>query len=171
MWKHKAFFSFEKKYIMGTRFQKRITIVPGFRLNLSKSGVSTTIGKRGLSVTNSKRGQHLNVGMPGTGLSYRTKIADSKETAKEQQKPQKPPKVIKPITKGAFTAFKTAAFILGFMFLLFALLLYFADETIAAIVFGILGTYASFAVYKSAKHRYQLSLKKEADENVTTIIM
>lgn len=59
---------------MGFRFQKRITIAPGIRLNISKSGVSTSFGPRGLSVTAGRRGTYLNMGVPGTGLSYREKL-------------------------------------------------------------------------------------------------
>ncbi|WP_254916319.1 DUF4236 domain-containing protein, partial [Pseudomonas aeruginosa] len=33
---------------MGFRFSKRITIVPGVRLNISGSGISTSVGPRGL---------------------------------------------------------------------------------------------------------------------------
>lgn len=31
---------------MGFRFSKRITLLPGVRLNISKSGISTSIGPR-----------------------------------------------------------------------------------------------------------------------------
>lgn len=60
---------------MSFRFQRRIKILPGVRLNISKSGVSTTFGRRGLSMTKGKRGSHLNIGLPGTGFAYRTRIA------------------------------------------------------------------------------------------------
>jgi hypothetical protein len=59
---------------MGFRFQKRISLFPGIRLNLSKSGASVTLGKPGLSVNLGKDGATGNVGIPGTGLSYREKI-------------------------------------------------------------------------------------------------
>ncbi len=60
---------------MGFRFQRRITILPGVRLNLSKSGVSLSLGPRGASVSIGKRGVFGNVGIPGTGLSHRTRLA------------------------------------------------------------------------------------------------
>jgi len=61
---------------MPVRFQKRKKIAPGVRLNIGKKGVnSVTLGKRGAGVTVGKRGVHTNVGIPGTGVSYRTKIA------------------------------------------------------------------------------------------------
>ncbi|GGD56214.1 DUF4236 domain-containing protein [Croceicoccus mobilis] len=59
---------------MGFRFQKRISILPGVRLNLSKSGASWSVGPRGASVNIGKRGIFGNVGIPGTGLSYRERL-------------------------------------------------------------------------------------------------
>jgi hypothetical protein len=41
---------------------------------LSRSGVSTTVGVRGASVTLGKKGTYANVGLPGSGVSYRTRI-------------------------------------------------------------------------------------------------
>src|SRR5262249_22536858 len=57
---------------MAFRFQKRITLIPGFRLNLSKSGASVSVGRRGLWATFGRRGVRTTVGVPGTGLSYTT---------------------------------------------------------------------------------------------------
>ena len=54
---------------MGFRFQRRIGIVPGIRLNLSKSGASVSVGERGAHVTIG-RTPRVTVGLPGTGLSY-----------------------------------------------------------------------------------------------------
>ena len=59
---------------MGFRFQKRIKIMPGVRLNLSKSGASWSVGPRGACVNIGKRGVYGNVGLPGTGLSYRERL-------------------------------------------------------------------------------------------------
>jgi hypothetical protein len=55
-------------------FRKRIRVFPGFHLNLSKSGISSSIGVRGASVTISKKGTYLNTGIPGSGLYDRTRI-------------------------------------------------------------------------------------------------
>lgn len=59
---------------MGFRFQKRIRIFKGLTLNLSKSGSSWTVGRPGASVN--FRGDKVtgNVGMPGTGVSYRESL-------------------------------------------------------------------------------------------------
>lgn len=56
---------------MGFRFQRRIKLFPGVRLNLSKSGVSTSVGRRGLWFTFGPRGQKREtIGLPGTGLRW-----------------------------------------------------------------------------------------------------
>ena len=60
--------------LKGLRFQKRLRIFPGLRINLSKSGASTTLGPRGAGVNIGKDGITTNAGIPGTGLSYRQKL-------------------------------------------------------------------------------------------------
>lgn len=62
---------------MGFRFRKSIRLLPGVRLNLSKSGVSTSIGRRGATVNLSERGARGTVGLPGTGLSYSQDLTNS----------------------------------------------------------------------------------------------
>jgi len=74
---------------MGFRFSKRITLLPGVRVNLSKSGASLSVGPRGASVTMGKRGVYGNVGIPGTGLSYRERLD-------QPSRPQRTPAAPKP---------------------------------------------------------------------------
>jgi len=58
---------------MGFRFQRRIRIAPGVRLNLSKSGIGASVGRTGLRAgMDAKRRKYFSVGLPGTGLSYRS---------------------------------------------------------------------------------------------------
>lgn len=56
------------------RFRKRVKIFPGFSLNFSNSGISSSIGVRGASITFGKKGTYLNTSIPGTGLYNRQKI-------------------------------------------------------------------------------------------------
>lgn len=51
------------------RFSRRIPLGPFAALNLSKGGVSVTLGPRGAHVTVGKRGARWSTGLPGTGLS------------------------------------------------------------------------------------------------------
>lgn len=55
---------------MSFRFRRTFRIAPGLRLNLSKSGVSASVGRRGLWFTVGPRGTRETIGIPGTGLSY-----------------------------------------------------------------------------------------------------
>ena len=59
---------------MGLRFRRTVKI-GGVRFNIGKTGVSTSIGGRGASINFGKRGIYSNVGLPGTGISYRSKIS------------------------------------------------------------------------------------------------
>ena len=52
------------------RIQERIRILPGVHVNLSKRGVSLSLGGPGASINFSKRGTRTTVGLPGTGISY-----------------------------------------------------------------------------------------------------
>ena len=65
---------------MGFRFRKSFKLMPGVKINLSKSGVSTTIGGRGASVNVSKRGTYVNTSL--AGFSSRSKVSGgSRRTA------------------------------------------------------------------------------------------
>jgi len=59
---------------MGFRFRRRVRIMPGFWLNVSKSGVSTSIGRRGATLNLSSKGTRTTVGLPGSGLAYRSPL-------------------------------------------------------------------------------------------------
>lgn len=60
---------------MGLYFRKRVKILPGVHLNISKTGTSWSVGPRGASVNVGKRGVYVNTGIPGTGIYSRTKIS------------------------------------------------------------------------------------------------
>jgi hypothetical protein len=68
---------------MGFRFRRSIKIAPGIRLNVSKSGVSTSIGKRGATINISEKGAKATVGIPGTGISYTEKLSSAKRSRPE----------------------------------------------------------------------------------------
>ncbi len=57
---------------MGFRFRRSIKILPGVRLNLSKSGLGISAGPRGLKMGIDARGRkYVSAGIPGTGISSR----------------------------------------------------------------------------------------------------
>jgi Protein of unknown function (DUF4236) len=55
---------------MGFRFRRSFKLAPGVRINLSKSGASTSIGVRGAHVTLGHGQVRETVGIPGSGISY-----------------------------------------------------------------------------------------------------
>lgn len=64
---------------MGFRFWRRVRIVPGVTLNLSKSGGSVSFGPRGSKLTVGPRGRRATVGIPGTGLFYTTTLGSGRK--------------------------------------------------------------------------------------------
>lgn len=71
---------------MGLCFRKSITIAPGVRVNLSKSGPSISFGKSGLRETISATGKSTtSIGIPGTGVYYK-KSYDLKKLGKNKTK-------------------------------------------------------------------------------------
>lgn len=75
---------------MAIRFQKRFKIAPGVKINLSRSGISTTLGVKGAAVNIGKKGVYGNASLPGTGLSSRTRL-DKPQTADQLPKSQPKP--------------------------------------------------------------------------------
>lgn len=60
---------------MAWNYRKRIKIAPGIHLNLSKGGVSTSVGPKGAKISIGKNGTYLNTSIPGTGFYSRTKLS------------------------------------------------------------------------------------------------
>ncbi|PFG07863.1 DUF4236 domain-containing protein [Marinobacter sp. LV10MA510-1] len=59
---------------MAFRFRRTVSIFPGVRINLGKRGVSVSAGVRGANVTLGRNGLYGNVGIPGSGMSYRKRL-------------------------------------------------------------------------------------------------
>ena len=74
---------------MPVRIRKSFNLFPGVRVNMSKGGMSITVGRKGFHLNFSKRGVHQTVGLPGSGISESSYIfknksqEDKKETEKE----------------------------------------------------------------------------------------
>lgn len=63
---------------MGFRFRKIISVLPGVKINLSKSGVSTSLGGHGATVNVGTSGKRtVTLGLPGTGMSYQLPLTTS----------------------------------------------------------------------------------------------
>ena len=57
------------------RFRKTISVLPGVKINLSKTGVSTSVGGKGATLNVGHGKKNVTLGIPGTGLSYRTQVS------------------------------------------------------------------------------------------------
>jgi hypothetical protein len=69
----------------GLILRKSIKLLPGVRLNISKSGLSLSLGPKGARVTTGQRGTHLHLDLPGSGLYYRRKL-DANESDNNKEK-------------------------------------------------------------------------------------
>lgn len=67
------------------KYRKRVRLFPGVTLNISKSGISTTVGVPGASVNFNRHGAFLNTGIPGTGLYDRRRISSKPSQQKQHQ--------------------------------------------------------------------------------------
>ena len=73
----------------GLNFRKSIRLLPGLKVNLSKSGASFTVGPRGAHVTVGRGRPKLSLDLPGTGIYFRRTLGTSEtEKKKEAQKQQ-----------------------------------------------------------------------------------
>ena len=61
---------------MPIRFRRTYKIFPGVKINVSKGGISTTVGPRGFHLTFNKQGVRQSIGLPGTGLSESSYLID-----------------------------------------------------------------------------------------------
>lgn len=69
---------------MGWRFRQSFKIIPGLRLNLSKSGLSASIGGAPFTVNVGPRGLMSTTSIPGAGVSYRQHFGYAPQTATPQ---------------------------------------------------------------------------------------
>jgi hypothetical protein len=72
---------------VGLRFFRRIGILPGVTLNLTKRGLSASFGPRGAKITVGTSGSRATVGLPGTGLFYTTKLKPSPRAVRRTSPP------------------------------------------------------------------------------------
>lgn len=66
---------------MGWRFRKSFSPLPGIRLTLSPSGISTSVGVGPLRLTAGPRGVAFNANIPATGVSFRQSLSGGEAPA------------------------------------------------------------------------------------------
>jgi uncharacterized protein DUF4236 len=86
---------------VGFRFRKSLRIVPGIRLNLSKSGPSLSLGGKGFHYNIGAKGSRVTVGVPGTGLSWSQYTSHSKPRPAQFERDSAP---VLPLVQSQFPA-------------------------------------------------------------------
>ena len=71
---------------MPVRFRRTFTLFPGVKVNVSKGGMSITVGKKGFHLNFSKRGVRQTTGLPGTGISHTSYLYKNDEEDDEEKK-------------------------------------------------------------------------------------
>lgn len=66
---------------MALRFRKTINIAPGIRLNISKTGISTSVGPKGATVNIGRGRRKLTTGIPGTGISQQHNLGSTQKSS------------------------------------------------------------------------------------------
>jgi hypothetical protein len=77
---------------MPVRIRKSFNLFPGVKVNMSKGGMSITVGRKGFHLNFSKRGVRQTVGLPGSGISessYLFKNKTDEEKEKETEKDER----------------------------------------------------------------------------------
>ena len=95
---------------MGFRFSRHFKIAPGIRLNISKSGLSTSVGTKGAWFTVGSKGTRTTVGIPGTGISYtETHAASHRAPTAHLQPLEQPTRTLPADNLGEFAPMKAAS--------------------------------------------------------------
>ena len=74
---------------MPIRFRRSFKIFPGVKVNVSKGGISVSVGKRGATLNFSKHGVRQTIGLPGSGLSESSYIIKNKPDDDEEKQSEK----------------------------------------------------------------------------------
>jgi uncharacterized protein DUF4236 len=70
---------------MPIRIRKSFNLFPGVKVNMSKGGMSISVGKRGFHLNFSKRGVRQTVGLPGSGVSESSYLFKNKEDENKKE--------------------------------------------------------------------------------------
>jgi Protein of unknown function (DUF4236) len=71
---------------MPVRIRKSFNLFPGVKVNMSKGGMSITVGRKGFHLNFSKRGVRQTVGLPGSGVSESSYIVKNKVDEDKKEK-------------------------------------------------------------------------------------
>jgi len=70
---------------MPVRIRKSFNLFPGVKVNMSKGGMSISVGRKGFHLNFSKRGVRQTVGLPGSGISESSYLFKNKEDENQKE--------------------------------------------------------------------------------------
>jgi AAA+ superfamily predicted ATPase len=144
---------------MAWNFRRRIKILPGVHLSVSKRGVSTTFGVRGASITTGKNGTYLNTGIPGTGMYNRQKIGGNKNNVTNNNN-----------MANNNSCLKQGGLVLSWITLIFVALMIFTQSVMWGIIFIIVTIIVKISTGKKKETTFnnQEEITGEKDTSVET---
>jgi hypothetical protein len=71
---------------MPVRIRKSFNLFPGVKVNMSKGGMSITVGRKGFHLNFSKRGVRQTLGLPGSGISESSYLFKNKDDEDKKEK-------------------------------------------------------------------------------------
>jgi hypothetical protein len=74
---------------MPVRIRKSFNLFPGVKVNMSKGGMSITVGGKGFHLNFSKRGVRQTVGLPGSGISESSYLFKNKADEGQKEKEER----------------------------------------------------------------------------------
>ena len=86
---------------MGFQARKSFKVMPGVRMTVSKSGLSTSVGTTGARISRTSSGRVTRtVGIPGSGLSHTKTVGGSRSSASAGQREPAPSMGAQPVKPG-----------------------------------------------------------------------
>ena len=73
---------------MGLRFHRRIQLLPGVHLNLSKSGVTVSLGGAPFTLNIGEGIRRFTASLPGTGLSWSQRFGGGSRRGRRRTPPR-----------------------------------------------------------------------------------
>ena len=70
-------------------FRRRIKVLPGVFVNISRSGIGLGVGAKGANVSLNRKGVYANSGLPGSGIYRRDKLVDWNDIKNKQSTQKK----------------------------------------------------------------------------------
>jgi Protein of unknown function (DUF4236) len=78
-----------KKDSMPVRFRRTFSLFPGVKVNVSKGGMSITVGQKGFHLNFSKRGVRQTTSLPGSGISHTSYLYKNDDEEEERETSEK----------------------------------------------------------------------------------